>query len=174
MPAEHLDWIPKRGIVSIVGDFIFPLGSYNVTPRLQRQAYSRIISTIAYVNPRLIYGMPSEGVNLNVLNGLSVIDEVKCILVNPYPGYFEYVTNDAKNTLLELVESSQQTITIHKEPAPLSKRDEALDEALKYMAEISDAIFLIYDGTNNTERFDLLWEKLSDYEDIIILCDYGG
>ena len=131
------------------------------------------MSTIAYSNPRITYAMPSEGVNLNILAVLSHIEDHKCILVNPCPGFFEYVTNASKHVLLHLVQETAQTVTINDAAQPMSKRQMLLEESIEFMAKKSDAIFLIYNSNDRTERFDEIERALADYDDKVIVCDYA-
>jgi len=172
MTAEHLDWVPKRGVVSIVGDYTFPLGTDKFLTQSRKRAFNRIIGTIGYCDPSILYGMPSEGVNLCVLAAISQIDSVKTIYVNPCPGFFNYITEDSKELLRHLV-SEGQTITMHEKPQGLTKGTSRLKESLEYLANTSDAVFLVYDSNNTTKRFEEVQKLLSMYDDKVILVDYA-
>ena len=172
MSAEHLEWIPKRGVVSIVGDYTFPLGTEKFLTQARKKAFNRIIGTIGYCDPSILYGMPSEGVNLSVLAAISQIDSVKTIYVNPAPGFFNYLPEDSKSLLRHLV-SEGQTITMHEKPQSIVKQKKLLKEGLKFLADKSDAIFLVYNSDNMTERFEEVQKMLSVYDDKLILVDYG-
>ena len=144
MSAEHLDWIPKRGVISIVGDYRFPIGTTKFLSPRRKEAFNRIIGTIGYTDPSVVYGMPSEGVNLNILMAISQVDEVKPIMVNPCPGFFEYLTHESK-----------------------------AEESLHFMARNSDAIFLIYNSKDRTKRFTEIENILMKHEGKTIHVDYA-
>lgn len=150
------------------------MGHVDSFSKTQREAFSNIIGTIGYVEPRIIYGMPSEGVNLNILTALIHIEAVDCILVNPHPGYFDYMSDGYRILLATIAEAAKQIITIQLETPALNKRDELLGDAIELMAKNSDAIFLIYDRKTKTKRLDALESKLTKWENKVIVCDYGA
>ena len=173
MSAEHLDWIPKRGVISIVGDYRFPIGTTKFLSPRRKEAFNRIIGTIGYTDPSVVYGMPSEGVNLNILMAISQVDEVKPIMVNPCPGFFEYLTHESKALLRQLIEDLPQTITVKSKPGALDQRTKILEESLHFMARNSDAIFLIYNSKDKTKRFAEIENILMKHEGKTIHVDYA-
>ena len=96
---EILSVIGRNAVLGIFGDQNYPNLLSGKSVKERREVMTKFKKLILILKPKLIYMMPTKGINRSLLPLLKSLG-VEYIIVNPYRGYFETDNKKDKVPLL--------------------------------------------------------------------------
>lgn len=168
---EILSVVGRDSVIGIFGDQNYPNLLSGKSVKERREVMSKFKKLVMILRPKLVYIMPTKGINRSLLPILKTLN-IKYVIVNPYRGYFNTDDKKDKIPLLIGLENSKSVITISGPPSKKYGEGEILEETRDFIIDRSNIILSIF-GEKPSSDIKKLNKNLEGLDIGVIFLDYS-
>ena len=147
---EILHVIGRDSVVGIFGDQNYPNLLCGKSVKERKEVATKFKRLIMVLRPKLVYIMPTLGINRFLLPLLKTLD-IKYVIVNPYRGCFEPESTKEKIPLLIGLENCNSVITISGPPSKEYGEGKILLESRDFIIDRSNIVLSIFGSRPSTD-----------------------
>jgi len=161
--------VPKNEIVGLFGDFTFPRSGAGYDNNKKRNATQSIINILNTIKPKLVYLIPSKGVNLYCTFALSLLN-IPYILVTPHNKYYLSLSAKDRKRLIFACKNSKTLIAL-SDGGEAGKFSSKMHEAVEYISN-SSGVMLGVSSRKPTEEFIRQMDIFTDNDKLCVWTRY--